>query len=55
MFFASIPAKPILVFCGFSPFIIGHFATYKRLAYYTVIQLMVIAAGIIYALGNGLN
>ncbi len=55
MFFATIPAKPILVFCGFSPFIIGHFATYKRLTYYTIIQLMVIVAGIIYALGNGLN
>lgn len=55
MFFASIPAKPILVFCGFSPFIIGHFATYKRLTYYSVIQLLVFVAGIIYAIGNGLT
>lgn len=55
MFFASIPAKPIMVFCGFSPFIIGHFATYKRLNYYSVMQLLIFIAGIIYAVGNGLN
>ena len=55
MFFAAVPAKPILVFCGFSPFIIGHFATYKRLTYYSVIQLLVFAAGIIYAVGKGLT
>ena len=55
MFFAAVPAKPILVFCGFSPFIIGHFATYKRLTYYSVIQLLVFAAGIIYAVSKGLT
>lgn len=55
MFFAVPPAKPILVFCGFSPFIIGHFATFKKLNYYTVIQLLVFLGGIVYALGNGLN
>ncbi|MGN0004854.1 MAG: hypothetical protein ACI37Z_02590 [Candidatus Gastranaerophilaceae bacterium] len=54
MFFASIPAKPILVFCGFSPFIIGHYTTYKALLYYTILQLMVISAGIVFAFGNGL-
>lgn len=55
MFFASIPAKPILVFCGFSPFIIGHFATYKKLTYYSVMQLLVFVAGIAFALGVGLK
>lgn len=54
MFFASIPAKPILVFCGFSPFIIGHYTTYKALLFYTILQLLVISAGIIFAVGNGL-
>lgn len=54
MFFASISAKPVLVFCGLSPFIIGHYTTYKALLYYTLLQLLVILGGIIFALGNGL-
>jgi hypothetical protein len=55
LFFVSIPAKIILVLCGISPFIIGHFATYKKLNYYTMLQLMVILAGFIYAYGKGLT
>lgn len=55
MFFAAIPAKPILVFCGLSPFIIGHFATYKRLNFYTMLQLFVFVSGLIYALRIGLS
>ncbi len=52
MFFATVLAKPILVFCGFSPFIIGRYTTYKRLLFFTIMQLLVIVSGIIYAFGN---
>lgn len=55
MFFAAVPAKPVLVFCGFSPFIIGHFATYKRLNFYTILQISVFVAGMVYAFENGLT
>lgn len=38
--------KPIMLFCAFSPFVIGHFSTYKRLLFFTILQMLVILCSI---------
>lgn len=50
VFFAPFTAKPVLIFCGISPFIIGHYTTYKALLFFTILQLLVISAGVIFML-----
>ena len=48
VFTADVFAKPIMFLCAVSPFIIGHFATYKKLTFYTVLQLIIILIGIFF-------
>ena len=46
IFTANISTKPIMLLCAVSPFVIGHFATYEKLTFYTILQLLVILMGI---------
>ena len=48
--FVNLPTKIILLLCGISPFVIGKFATYKKILFFTFVQLFVILGGIIYVL-----
>ena len=47
VFTANISVKPIMLLCAVSPFLIGHFATYEKLTFYTILQLVVILMGIL--------
>lgn len=38
--------KLIMLFCAFSPFLIGHFAMYERLLFFTILQMLVILCSI---------
>lgn len=54
LFFAKQDAKLVLLFCAISPFLIGRCAVYKYLQVFTVLQLLVIAGGMVYVYVHGI-
>lgn len=47
-FYVQPIVKPIVLFCAISPFIIGHYATYNKLLFFTLIQLFIVICGVLF-------
>ncbi|MBQ2644968.1 hypothetical protein IJG14_05285 [bacterium] len=47
IFYVDEYEKMVMFICAIAPFIIGHYATYKRLYFYTILQLIFILFGLI--------
>ncbi|MCR5260385.1 MAG: hypothetical protein K6C94_00940 [Candidatus Gastranaerophilales bacterium] len=50
IFYVKYSLKPIIFLCSVSPFIIGYYSSYKKLMFFTVLQLLVIVIGVLVVL-----
>lgn len=47
VFAGKFMVKPLMLFCAISPFLIGHYTTYRKLMFFTILQLIVVILGIV--------